>query len=108
MTLERKLASALSMDDAAWLRHANPWSRVWLNRDVIPVPDHHRIVPHVPNGVTAIGAVFVAWGLIELAVWPTLLGSVLVYCGKLWFLDRMVWLYEDMVEQHDQYRAWLD
>lgn len=168
MTLERKLASALSMDDAAWLRHANPWSvwtrasvlplvilavwsrhwlgawsyvailasiawmwanprvfrrpksmsnwasrgvlgeRVWLNRDVIPVPDRHRIVPHVLNGVTAIGAVFVAWGLIELAVWPALLGSVLVYCGKLWFLDRMVWLYEDMVEQHEQYRAWLD
>ena len=168
MTLERKLASAMSMDDATWLRHANPWSvwsrasvlplvvlaiwsrnwlgwwswaavaaavawmwanprvfhrpknmdnwasrgvlgeRVWLNRDAVPVPERHRVVPHVLNVVTALGTAFVVWGLVTLAVWPTLFGSVLIYCGKLWFLDRMVWLYEDMAEQNDQYRAWLD
>lgn len=27
---------------------------------------------------------------------PALLGMALVYTGKLWFLDRMVWLWEDM------------
>jgi hypothetical protein len=26
MTFERRLASALSMDDATWIRHVNPWS----------------------------------------------------------------------------------
>ena len=167
MTLERKFAFAMSMDDATWLRHANPWSvwsrasvlplailavwsrewlgswawvaialsvswmwlnprifrrpesmdnwasrgvlgeRVWLNRDVVPVPQRHRIVPHVLNCVTAIGTVFVVWGLVALAVWPTLLGSVLIYCGKLWFLDRMVWLYEDVIAQNESYRSWL-
>ena len=168
MTLERKLAFAMSMDDATWLRHANPWSvwsrasvlplvtlaiwsrhwlgawswaavvvalawmwanprvfdrpktmshwasrgvlgeRVWLNRDAVPVPERHRVVPHVLNVITAVGTAFVVWGLVTLALWPTLLGSVLIYCGKLWFLDRMVWLYEDMAQRHDQYRAWLD
>ena len=168
MTLERKFAVAMSMDDATWLRHANPWSvwsrasvlplvilaiwsrewlgswswaaialsvswmwlnprvfrrpesmdnwasrgvlgeRVWLNRDVVPVPQRHRILPHVLNGVTAIGTAFVVWGLVALNVWPTLLGSVLVYCGKLWFLDRMVWLYEDVIAQNEHYRSWLD
>jgi hypothetical protein len=168
VTLERKLAVAMSMDDPTWLRHANPWSvwsrasvlplvilavwsrewlgswswvaiaasvvwmwtnprifrrpqsmdnwasrgvlgeRVWLNRDVVPVPQRHRIVPHVLNGVTAIGTAFVVWGLVALTVWPTLLGSVLIYCGKLWFLDRMVWLYEDVIAQNEQYRSWLD
>jgi hypothetical protein len=168
MTLERKLASAMSMDDATWLRHANPWSvwtrasvlplvilavwsrnwwgpwswapiaasiawmwanprvfrrpksmnswasrgvlgeRVWLNRDVVPIPERHCVVPHLLNGVTAIGAAFVVWGLLELDMWPTVLGSALVYGGKLWFLDRMVWLFEDMVQQHEPYRAWLD
>jgi len=168
MTLERKLASAMSMDDATWLRHANPWSvwtrasvlplvilavwsrnwlgawswagivaslawmwanprvfrrpktlenwasrgvlgeRVWLNRDVVPVPERHRVVPHVLNGVTAVGTALVVWGLVRLAVWPTLLGSVLIFCGKLWFLDRMVWLYEDMIVQNERYRSWTD
>jgi len=31
----------------------------------------------------------------------------MVYCGKLWFLDRMVWLYEEMKELHPPYRRWL-
>jgi hypothetical protein len=57
---------------------------------------------------SCVGAAFTVWGLIDLAVWPTLFGAALVYCGKLWFLDRMVWLYADMALQHEQYRAWLD
>lgn len=168
MTLERKFAAAMSMDDATWLRHANPWSvwsrasvlplvilavwsrewlgnwswaavaaavawmwvnprvfprpksmdswasrgvlgeRVWLSRDVVPVPPRHRIVPHVLNSVTALGTVLVVWGVATLAMWPTLLGSALVYCGKLWFLDRMVWLYEDMIAHSEHYRSWLE
>jgi hypothetical protein len=157
----------MSMDEATWLRHANPWSvwtrasvlplvilaiwsrdwlgawswaaiaasvawmwlnprifgrpksmdnwasrgvlgeRVWLSRDVVPVPRHHRVVPHVLNGVTAVGTIFVVWGLVTSAVWPTLLGAALIYCGKLWFLDRMVWLYQDMIGRNEQYRSWL-
>lgn len=46
-------------------------------------------------------------GTAALQVWPTLLGAVMVYCGKLWFLDRMVWLYEKMKELHPPYRRWL-
>ena len=26
---------------------------------------------------------------------------------KLWFCDRMVWLYEDMIAEHAEHRAWL-
>jgi hypothetical protein len=32
------------------------------------------------------------WGIYTLALWPTLLGLLVTYTGKLWFLDRMVWL----------------
>jgi hypothetical protein len=166
LTLERKFALVMAMDDATWLRHANPWSvwsratvlplvilavwsrdwlgswswaaialsvawmwanprvfrrprsmdnwasrgvlgeRVWLNRDAVPVPEHHRVVPHVLNAVTAIGTAFVVWGLVALEAWPTMLGAMLIYCGKLWFLDRMVWLYQDMSAQNEHYRAW--
>lgn len=167
MTIERRIASALAMNETAWLRHANPWSvwtrasvlplvivavwsrewvgawslalialavlwmwlnprifapprstdnwasrgvlgeRVWLNRDKVPVPRHHRTAPHVLNAVTAIGSVLVIWGVVALAIWPTVLGAALIYCGKLWFLDRMVWLYQDVVNESPEYRAWL-
>jgi hypothetical protein len=104
VTLERKFAAAMLTDDATWLRHANPW----LSRDLVPVPARHRIVPHVLNSVTAVGAALIVWGLATLAVWPTLLGSALVFCGKLWFLDRMVWLYEDVIAENEHYRSWLE
>jgi len=94
-----------SMDN--WASRGVLGERVWLNRDVVPVPKHHRVVPHILNSVTAIGTVFVVWGLVTLTVWPTLLGAVLIYCGKLWFLDRMVWLYQDAIAEHEHYRSWL-
>ena len=31
----------------------------------------------------------------------------LIYLGKMWFLDRMVWLYEDMKDTTPEYRSWL-
>jgi hypothetical protein len=94
-----------SMD--SWASRGVLGERVWLNRDVVPLPQRHRVAPRVLNGVTAIGTAFVVWGLVTLEVWPTLLGSVLVYCGKLWFLDRMVWLYEDVAPHNEHYRSWL-
>jgi hypothetical protein len=83
-----------SMDH--WASRAVLGERIWINRNETPVPRRHRVVPHVLNTVSGIGMVGVAWGVARLAVWPTLLGVVLVYAGKLWFLDRMVWLYEDV------------
>lgn len=76
--------------------------RVWLNRDRIPVPAHHKRLPHILSGVAGIGAALVIVGLFRLDLWATLLGAAFVYGGKLWFLDRMVWLYEDM-KQHEAY-----
>ena len=36
MTFERKLAGVLRMDDAAWERHANPWSG-WTRLTTLPL-----------------------------------------------------------------------
>ncbi len=166
MTLERTIAELFRMDNATWLRHANPWSvilrntvlpiliiavwsrmffgwaavvpvalallwawvnprvfpapesldhwtskgvlgeRVWLNRDTVPVPVHHRTVPNMLSAVSAIGMLFVAAGVIMFDPWPTIFGMVMVYLGKLWFLDRMVWLWHDMQDATPEYRSW--
>ncbi|WP_026732131.1 DUF6653 family protein [Fischerella sp. PCC 9605] len=90
-----------------WASKATFGERVWLNRDKVAIPQHHKVVPHVLTIVSIIGMVFVIWGVAVLAIWPTLFGTALVYLGKLWFCDRMVWLYEDMKDADPQYQSWL-
>lgn len=166
MTLERRIAGVFGLDDAAWMRHANPWSvilrntvlpilvvafwsrtwlgwwagipitiallwtwanphlfqaprsfdhwtsksvlgeRVWLNRDFVPVPGYHRRVANILSAVGGIGLLFIVWGVIFFDPWPVLLGAVMVYMGKLWYLDRMVWLWQDMKNATEEYLSW--
>ncbi len=94
--------------------HTDTWSsksvfgeRLWLNRAAVPVPARHVRVAHLLLAVSALGVAPLSWGLLTLDVWPTLFGMVVMYSGKLWFLDRMVWLYEDMKDGNPAYRAWL-
>ncbi len=81
--------------------------RVWLKRKELSVPQHHLEAILVLNLLTASGVPFLIWGLYTLQIWPTILGVSLVYLGKMWFLDRMVWLYEDMKNASPEYKSWL-
>ena len=80
--------------------------RVWANRDKVPVPEHHRKLPMLLNAISSLGMLLSIWGIIVLSVWPAVMGVALAYLGKSWYLDRMVWLYEDM-KHLPQYGAWL-
>ncbi len=90
-----------------WASKAVIGERVWINRKQIPVPEHHRLVPNLLNGISGLGLLFLIWGLWRLNIWPTALGAVLIYSSKVWFLDRMVWLYEDMKDSTTEYSSWL-
>lgn len=90
-----------------WASKAVLGERVWLNRAAIPIPSHHQPVIAVTNVVNSIGFVVCLWGLVQLNLWPTLCGLTGVILGKSWFLDRMVWLYDEMGDRHPDYRAWL-
>jgi len=90
-----------------WASKAVLGERVWLNRKAVPVPGRHRRVPNMLSACSGVGMVFVIWGVYVLDIWPTLLGAAVIYLSKLWFLDRMVWLYEDMKEATPEYRSWL-
>jgi hypothetical protein len=89
-----------------WTSKSVLGERVWLDRDAVPVPAHHRTVPNVLSAVGGIGVLFVAWGVLMFEAWPTLFGAALVYMGKLWFLDRMVWLWHDTRDRTEEYRMW--
>jgi hypothetical protein len=91
----------------AWSSRAVLGERVWLNRTRVPVPAHHRRVPHVLSALSAAGLLLVLWGVLRLSPWPTLAGLGLVLMAKFWFLDRMAWLYADMQHATPEYAAWL-
>ena len=84
-----------------WASKSVLGERIWLNRKEVPVPKRHLLAPNILSAVSGIGFLFVVYGVYFLEIWPTLLGGAFVYLGKLWFLDRMVWLYEDMKEKHE-------
>lgn len=90
-----------------WASKSVLGERVWLNRQTVPVPQHHRVFPNLLNGIAFVGILFVVWGLIKLAAWPTVFGLALTYVGKFWFLDRMVWLYSEMKDANRDYQSWL-
>jgi hypothetical protein len=91
----------------SWASKAVLGERVWLARDVIPIPRHHARMAGLLSVLAVAGMVFLVWGLYALDIWPTLFGGTLIILGKLWFVDRMVWLYEDMKDASPEYRSWL-
>ncbi|KIC09420.1 hypothetical protein RA19_15515 [Leisingera sp. ANG-M1] len=156
----------MRMDEAAWARHANPWSvysrmtvlplmtlavwsrvwlgwgallpvalvlvwtwwnprafgppastvnwasrgtfgeRVFLNRRHVPIPAHHARWAKGLAWVSGLGALPWLLGIWQLDPGFTLFGLAVMVGGKLWFVDRMVWLYQDMNDRHPAYAAW--
>lgn len=89
-----------------WASKAVLGERVWLKNSELSIPTHHIHAVRVLNALTTSGIPFIAWGLYHYELWPTVFGTVLVIVGKLWFLDRMVWIYEDMKEFSKEYQSW--
>ena len=90
-----------------WMSKGVFGERVWIDRNEIPIPPRHRHFPQFLTAISAVGLPVSAWGLFQLDLYWTGLGLLLIYVGKLWFFDRMVWLYEDMKDANPTYRSWL-
>jgi len=54
-----------------------------------------------------IGVVLFIYGLVVLHLWLTILGGAVMMISKLWYADRVVWLYEDMKNATPKYKSWL-
>jgi hypothetical protein len=68
----------------------------WANRKEVPVPPRHRVAPQVLGAVSALGVPFVARGLVVKNGWMVLFGLAVQEAGKVWFIDRMALLYDDV------------
>jgi hypothetical protein len=90
----------------SWASRAVLGERVWLNRAHVPIPDHHRRMAAVLAIVPLAGLAPLIWGVAVYDPASTLLGLAVAMLGKLWFVDRMVWLFDDMKDR-PEYGGWL-
>ena len=93
--LNPRLVSA-PIDKGTWAAKAVMGERLFLARETSAVPQRHVSMAHWLTALSLAGAVVIAYGVIMLAGRATLAGLAVAMTGKLWFCDRMVWLYEDM------------
>lgn len=91
----------------SWAARAVMGERVYLLSHLHPIPVYHSNAATLLGIGSAIGALLMAAGLIAAEPGIYLTGCVAVFLCKLWFVDRMVWLYDEMSREVPEYRAWL-
>ncbi|EGV33100.1 hypothetical protein ThidrDRAFT_0778 [Thiorhodococcus drewsii AZ1] len=81
----------------AWASKAVLGERLYLDRDRVEIPDHHRSpLFAILKTVALVGFLIALGSALVYSIPGAASGLALTYLAKSWFLDRMVWLYEDM------------
>ena len=84
-----------SADD--WMTRGVLGERLWLARADVPVPRPHRQMAVALLALSTFGTLAMLAGLVLLDPTVTLAGMITAALAKLWFLDRMVWLREEVL-----------
>lgn len=90
-----------------WASKSVMGERIYLNRDKVPIPSiHKKPIIQLLNVISSLGMGLSIWATVTYSIWGAIFGISLAYLGKSWFLDRMVWLFEDMKEANEEYKSW--
>ncbi|OUS34291.1 hypothetical protein A9R01_08350 ['Osedax' symbiont bacterium Rs2_46_30_T18] len=90
-----------------WASRAVLGERVLLAQSEEGIPRHHKSAIRTLKWVITFGFLCAVYGLIFLHLWLAVFGTIITILAKTWFLDRMVWLYQDLSETHPEYKRWL-
>jgi hypothetical protein len=81
--------------------------RIWVEHERSELPAQFRSrVPTLISAAQVAGLVPLVYGLVVLDPVAAVCGVLLVQCGKLWYLDRMVLLFEDVKRRDRRVAAW--
>ena len=90
-----------------WASRAVFGERVWIEGERTSFPPQFQSrIPTLIAAAQAIGVLPLAYGLVVLDPIATVSGLLLVQLGKLWYLDRMVLLFEAMKSTNAEYAGW--
>ena len=79
----------------SWASRGTLGERLWLNRANVAIPRHHSVAAAWLTGAQGVGLLPLVYGLIALNPWATVAGTAITLLAKMWFVDRMVWLYDE-------------
>jgi len=79
-----------------WMSRGVLGERWYLARKRVTLPAHHITTSNVLAVVSGLGMLPLIYGLWVYDISATLAGLAISVGGKLWFIDRMVWLFADM------------
>ena len=90
-----------------WASKVTFGERIWLNRRTVPIPVHHARWTMTLAIFAGIGFIVAVLGATYNDLLFTLCGGISSWFGKMWFCDRMVWLYADMQHARPESSDWL-
>lgn len=79
-----------------WASKGVMGERLFLARKTVPIPAHHQRAALALTWVSVSGLPPLIYGLWAYDIFAVLCGLALTVGGKIWFVDRMAWLYEEM------------
>jgi hypothetical protein len=93
--------------------HTDNWAsagtfgeRIFSRRAEVDIPAHHLRAAKTLTLLSALGLPILFYGLFRLDIWAIICGNLAVIFPKLWFVDRMGWIYADMKETNPEFNSW--
>ncbi|MEO1679801.1 MAG: DUF6653 family protein [Pseudomonadota bacterium] len=90
----------------SWMARGVLGERAYLNRRRVPIPHEHARMATVATLSSVLFIVLCVVGFLRQDFWLAATGYHAAVLGKVWFVDRMAWLWDDMKSQTELYRAW--
>ena len=93
----------------SWASKAVLGERVLTQKDDLRViiPKHHAFTSKLLTYIASAFGLIMVYGIVSASFWFCVIGTVGSYMAKMWFLDRMVWLFEDIRQENSTVSSWL-
>ncbi|QOR94679.1 hypothetical protein IMZ38_01715 [Thermosphaera chiliense] len=72
----------------------------------VEIPEHHVKAAFALTMLSLAGAILLFYGIVALEPLTTVAGCITACFGMLWYVDRMVWLFEDL-KDHPVSKNWV-
>lgn len=93
-------------ESTSWATRAVLGERVFLARGKVPIPHEHWTVAMIATGGAAVFLGLAVLGFVMASFWLAFTAWHAATLAKVWFCDRMVWLWDDMKGATPDYQAW--